>query len=91
MFKASIEYQNIVLFHSLDLDKDACDGVMISMDSGDIGPDFRLKLAPGSYVPLGVWVGTDKPIYYKRFVDGEMHGPYWLYWKNNGWLVTVLS
>jgi len=71
-----------------DLVAELCSSVTLSVESGDIGAEHSHEaLALGSYVPLGVWEGDDTPIYFKEFVDGEMFGPYFLYWGTNEWFI----
>ena len=86
--------------HLLDISEKVCGNVTISLDSGDIGDPgdtgyYERKYAMGFYVPVGVWDGGDKPIYYKKqgYSDKAGYdpaGPYFLYWGTDGWFVGVI-
>ena len=84
----------------LDISEKVCGNVTISLDSGDIGDPgdigyYERKYAMGVYLPVGVWDGGDKPVYYKKQGHSDdagydPAGPYFLYWGTDGWFVGVI-
>ena len=76
----------------LDLAKQVCGGVTISLNKGEIADEkSAANLAMGTYVPVGVWEGSDKPIYFKdQGSTLDLHGPFFLFYGTKAWFISVM-